>query len=145
MATKVEVVVLGLLAEGPMHGYDLLERFRSRSMGFWTELSRASAYQVLKRLERDGSIVGKAQEGHDGPDRRVFRITKLGRERLAEGVTEMAAALGAMHFGSGHEETAIGRRADAVGQRLPKRRPTRTALEFRCRIEQRLAATGADE
>lgn len=93
MATKVEVVVLGLLAEGPMHGYDLLERFRSRSMGFWTELSRASAYQVLKRLERDGSIVGKAQEGRDGPDRRVFRITKQGRERLAEGVTEMTAAL----------------------------------------------------
>ncbi len=34
MATKVEIVVLGLLAEGPMHGYDLLERFRTRRHGF---------------------------------------------------------------------------------------------------------------
>lgn len=93
MATKVEVVVLGLLAEGPLHGYDLLERFRSRSMGFWAELSRASAYQVLKRLEREGSVVGKAQQGREGPDRRVYRITKQGRGRLAEGVAEMAAAL----------------------------------------------------
>jgi DNA-binding PadR family transcriptional regulator len=93
MASKVEIVVLGLLAEEPMHGYDLLERSRARSMGFWSELSRASVYQVLKRLERDGAIAGKAQEGRDGPDRRVYRITRLGRSRLAEGIAAAAAAL----------------------------------------------------
>ncbi len=93
MATKVEIVVLGLLAEEPMHGYDLLERFRTRSMGFWTELSRASVYQVLKRLERDGSVSGKAQEGREGPDRRVFRITRRGREHLAAGVQHLAGEL----------------------------------------------------
>ena len=93
MATKVEIVVLGLLAEEPMHGYDLLERFRTRGMGFWTELSRASVYQVLKRLERDGSVAGKAQEGREGPDRRVFRITRRGREHLAAGVQHMAGEL----------------------------------------------------
>ena len=75
MATKVEIVVLGLLAEEPMYGYDLLERFRERGMAVWTELSRASVYQVLKRLERDGLVTGKAQKGRVGPDRRVFRIT----------------------------------------------------------------------
>jgi PadR family transcriptional regulator PadR len=91
MATKVEIVVLGLLAEEPMYGYDLLERFHERGMGFWTELSRASVYQVLKRLEREGSVAGKAQEGRAGPDRRVFRITRAGRERLAAGLEEMAS------------------------------------------------------
>lgn len=93
MATKVEIVVLGLLAEEPMHGYDLIERFRERSMGFWTELSRASVYQVLKRLERAGAVAGKVQEGREGPDRRVFRITKRGRDHLAAGVTQMAGEL----------------------------------------------------
>jgi DNA-binding PadR family transcriptional regulator len=91
MATKVEVAVLGLLAEAPMHGYDLLEGFRERGMGLWTELSRASVYQVLKRLERTGAVVGKAQEGREGPDRRVFRITKRGREHLAAGVAQLAS------------------------------------------------------
>jgi DNA-binding PadR family transcriptional regulator len=62
-------------------------------MGFWTELSRASVYQVLKRLERDGLIAGKAQEGREGPDRRVFRITRQGRDRLSSGVAEAAGAL----------------------------------------------------
>ena len=52
--TKVEVVVLGLLAEEPLYGYDLLERFRARSMGFWVEVGKASVYQALRRLERDG-------------------------------------------------------------------------------------------
>ena len=101
MTTRVEIVVLGLLAEEPMYGYDLLERFRERSMGFWTELSRASAYQVLKRLERDGSIAGRAQEGREGPDRRVFRITRAGRDRLAEGASEMAGALVPFDTGAG--------------------------------------------
>jgi DNA-binding PadR family transcriptional regulator len=106
MTTRVEVVVLGMLSERPMHGYDVLERFRASGMRCWTELSRASAYQVLKRLERDGLVAGKAQAGREGPDRRVFRITRAGRDRLAAGAVEMAgmptgpdaaAALGIAH------------------------------------------------
>ena len=90
---RVEVVVLGLLAEAPAHGYDLLERFRARSMGFWVEIGRASVYQALGRLERRGEIVGRDQDGRDGPDRRVFRITQAGRARLRAGVRELAGSL----------------------------------------------------
>jgi DNA-binding PadR family transcriptional regulator len=93
MTTRVETVVLGLLAERPMHGYDVLERFRARGMGFWTELSRASVYQVLKRLERGGLVIGRSQQSRAGPDRRVFRITTTGRERLSAGVAEMSGVL----------------------------------------------------
>lgn len=93
-SSKVEVVVLGLLAEEPLYGYDLLERFRARSLGSWVEVSKASVYQVLKRLERDGLISGKSQEGTDGPDRRVFRIARAGRERLRRSLMERAAAGG---------------------------------------------------
>ena len=91
--SKVEVVVLGLLAEEPLYGYDLLERFRSRSMGFWVEVGKASVYQTLRRLERDGSIGGRSQDGPEGPDRRVYRITRAGRERLKRGLAERAASL----------------------------------------------------
>lgn len=94
MATsKVEVVVLGLLAEEPLYGYDLLERFRARSMGFWVEVGKASVYQALRRLEREGSISGRSQEGPEGPDRRVYRITKAGRDHLKSGLAERAASL----------------------------------------------------
>jgi DNA-binding PadR family transcriptional regulator len=90
---KVEVVVLGLLAEEPMHGYDLLERFRARSMGFWVEVGKASVYQTLHRLEARGLIAGRSQDGREGPDRRVFRITRAGRTRLADGLAERFAEL----------------------------------------------------
>jgi DNA-binding PadR family transcriptional regulator len=90
---KLDVVVLGLLSDEPLYGYDLLERFRDRSMGFWVDVAKASVYQVLKRLERDGSIAGKAQDGTRGPDRRVYTITRAGRERLRRGLIERFGAL----------------------------------------------------
>jgi DNA-binding PadR family transcriptional regulator len=91
--SKVEVVVLGLLAEEPMYGYDLLERFRARSMGFWVEVGKASVYQALRRLEREGSINGRSQAGPEGPDRRVYRITRAGRDRLMSGLSERVSSL----------------------------------------------------
>jgi DNA-binding PadR family transcriptional regulator len=91
--SKVEIVVLGLLAEEPMYGYDLLERFRERSMGFWVEVGKASVYQALRRLERAGLVSGRAQEGPEGPDRRVYRISKTGRDRLRAGLVERCASL----------------------------------------------------
>lgn len=91
--SKVEVVVLGLLAEEPLYGYGVLERFRARSMGFWAEVGKASVYQALRRMESAGLVTGRAQDGDEGPDRRVFRITKTGRDRLRAGLVERAADL----------------------------------------------------
>jgi DNA-binding PadR family transcriptional regulator len=99
--SKVELVVLGLLAEEPMYGYGVLERVRARSMGFWAEVGRASVYQALRRMESDGLVAGRAQEGTDGPDRRVFRITRAGRERLRAGLVERAAELAPYETGAG--------------------------------------------
>jgi len=90
--SKVEVVVLGLLAEEQLYGYELLDRFRSRGMGLWVEIGKASVYQVLRRLEREALIVGRAQEGPAGPDRRVYRITRAGRDRLVAGLSERVAS-----------------------------------------------------
>ena len=131
--SKVEVVVLGLLAEEPIYGYDLLERFRSRSMGFWVELGKASVYQALRRLERDGSIGGRAQEGREGPDRRVFRITRpggngcgagwsSGRRRSKPYETDGGLALGFVAPAAGRR-TARKAWTHASGGPRPARRP----------------------
>src|SRR5436190_5270140 len=39
--THVDVLVLGLLAEEPLYGYQLLERYRARSMELWAPSGRA--------------------------------------------------------------------------------------------------------
>jgi DNA-binding PadR family transcriptional regulator len=105
MASKVELVVLGLLDEEPLYGYQVLQRFRDRSMGFWVEIGRASVYQSLQRLEREGSIVGRAQEGDEGPDRRVFRLTKAGSARLRAALEERFGRLAPFEDEAG---TALG-------------------------------------
>jgi DNA-binding PadR family transcriptional regulator len=94
LATKVEVVVLGLLAERPLYGYQLLERFRERGMGSWVEIGKASVYQALRRLEERGHVSGRAQEGAEGPDRRVYRLTRSGRDLLRAGLVERFAEAG---------------------------------------------------
>ena len=86
--SKVDVAVLGCLAESPRHGYELLEVMRARQMGRWADVGKASVYQGLRRLERAGLIAGKAQEGAAAPDRRVYRITKSGQAHLSQGLEE---------------------------------------------------------
>jgi DNA-binding PadR family transcriptional regulator len=85
---KVEVVVLGLLAEESLHGYELWERFGDRGTGSWARVGKASVYQALRRLEGRRFVSGRSQEGVQGPDRRVYRITASGRARLREGLLE---------------------------------------------------------
>ncbi|MEW6059020.1 MAG: PadR family transcriptional regulator [Actinomycetota bacterium] len=101
LVSKVEVVILGLLAEEPLYGYELLERFRDRSMGSWVEIGKASVYQALRRLEEHGRVAGRAQEGAAGPARRVFRITRPGRDLLKTGLRERFAGTGPYETGAG--------------------------------------------
>ena len=94
--SKVDVAVLGCLAESPRHGYELLEVMRARHMDRWADVGKASVYQGLRRLERAGLIAGKAQEGAAAPDRRVYRITKSGQApsvRRARGTVRRPGAV----------------------------------------------------
>ena len=137
---KVELIVLGLLAEEPMHGYDLLERFRTRSMGFWVDVGKASVYQALVRLERGGLVSGRDREGVGGPERRVFQITRAGRSRLDDGLAERAGelapygseavtALGFAHLLSASEaRAAVGTRTRSVTDLLDELRTERARV-----------------
>ncbi|HXF71356.1 MAG TPA: PadR family transcriptional regulator, partial [Actinomycetota bacterium] len=91
---KVDLVALGLLAEGPAHGYELLERARARRADRWVPVGRASVYQALRRLERAGLVAGRDAPGLEGPERRVYRLTAAGRERLLRGLEALAAEVG---------------------------------------------------
>jgi DNA-binding PadR family transcriptional regulator len=76
-------VILGLLAAHPQHGYELLERFRSRAhLGrIWT-MSTSQLYAVLKRLEREGLIEGQQLQSPDAPPRTEYAVTEAGLQRL---------------------------------------------------------------
>jgi DNA-binding PadR family transcriptional regulator len=78
----VTPVVLGLLSLGPRSGYDI-KTVVDRSTRFFWAASYGQIYPELRRLESEGLIEGEdAPKG--GRSRRVYRITKAGREALRE-------------------------------------------------------------
>ncbi len=76
-------VVLGLLKAEPMHGYRLLEKFRSKDeLGrVWT-MSTSQLYAVLRRLEEAGKIKGKEIPVSDAPSKVVYSVSSHGIDTL---------------------------------------------------------------
>jgi DNA-binding PadR family transcriptional regulator len=74
---------LGLLGEGPVHGYDLKLRLDRRFEGS-KPLPFAQVYATLSRLQRDGLVEVAEVMQDGGPERTVFAITDAGREVLTE-------------------------------------------------------------
>lgn len=76
-------VILGLLALGPRHGYDLKHSF-DRRLPLAKPVPFGQVYATLDRLARDGLVVTAATERAGGPDRTSYRLTEAGRRRLEE-------------------------------------------------------------
>jgi DNA-binding PadR family transcriptional regulator len=74
-------VVLALLAEGERHGYEIQKLVHNRGFRFWTKLERSSIYNALTLLEKERLISVHVAPG-EGPDRKVYRITRRGRSML---------------------------------------------------------------
>ncbi|MFC4998421.1 PadR family transcriptional regulator [Dactylosporangium cerinum] len=90
-------VLLGLLGDGPKHGYDLKHAYdrtlpRAKPLGF------GQVYATLGRLERDGFVAQAGQERAGGPDRTTFAITDAGRVELERWVGEVESP--APHVGA---------------------------------------------
>jgi DNA-binding PadR family transcriptional regulator len=74
-------VVLGLLAAGDRHGYDLKRQYDIRFPAA-RPLAPAQVYATLERLQRDGLVEPGSVERAGGPDRTVYAMTAAGRDEL---------------------------------------------------------------
>jgi DNA-binding PadR family transcriptional regulator len=70
----VRTAILLVIADEPMHGYQIMQRLEERSGGAWRP-SPGSVYPTLQLLEDQGLVKGEEAEG-----RRVFALTDAGRE-----------------------------------------------------------------
>lgn len=83
--TTPDLVILSLLAERPMHGYEVNATLENRKIRDWAAVSRPQIYYSLEKLTRLGLIrVTDDGSSSGGPERRVFQTTEEGRERLAD-------------------------------------------------------------
>jgi len=73
----VRAAILALLAERPMHGYEIIQQIEERSGGVWRP-SPGSVYPSLQLLADEGLVSGDETGG-----RRLFTLTDAGREEAA--------------------------------------------------------------
>ena len=80
----LELAVLGLLHEAPLHGYELRKRLNA-VLGWGRVLSYGSLYPALKKLLKAGMIAEDAGAAPSTASRRqriVYALTPLGEERF---------------------------------------------------------------
>ena len=78
--TVPDLVVLSLLAERPMHGYEVIRELERRQIRDWANVSRPQVYYSLDKLQRLGLLRPAADdEPTAGPERRVLTTTAAGR------------------------------------------------------------------
>ncbi|WP_204800534.1 PadR family transcriptional regulator [Mycobacterium riyadhense] len=88
----VRAAILVLLAERPMHGYEMIQQIAERSNGIWRP-SPGSVYPTLQLLDDEGLITASETDG----SKKLFELTDDGRaaaekveappwEEIAEGV-----------------------------------------------------------
>jgi DNA-binding PadR family transcriptional regulator len=83
--TTPDLVLLSLLAERPMHGYEANLELERRQVRDWAGISRPQVYYSLDKLSRLGLIRGaQSDEPMAGPERRVFVTASKGRAALAD-------------------------------------------------------------
>ena len=82
--TIADLVILSLLAERPMHGYEVNATLEDRKIREWAPVSRPQIYYSLDKLTRLKLICAcESDSASGGPERRVVQTTALGREQLA--------------------------------------------------------------
>jgi len=79
----LDLIVLAALAEGPAHGYAVIEAIRRRS-GQAFDLPEGTIYPALHRLEQGGLLSSRWTVAETGRRRRVYALTRQGRRALAD-------------------------------------------------------------
>jgi len=85
----LELAILGLLHESPLHGYELRKRVNAL-LGTLRPFSYGSLYPCLKDMQADGFIAtdDSAESGTGRRSRIVYKLTAEGKERLQEQLAE---------------------------------------------------------
>ena len=80
--TDGELVILSLICEQPLHGYQIEHQITQRNMRVWTDLTTSSIYYILQRLEEKGFIEKIVPEASEkGVPRKTYRITRDGKKQ----------------------------------------------------------------
>jgi DNA-binding PadR family transcriptional regulator len=83
--TTPDLVLLSLLAERPLHGYQANAELERREVRDWAGISRPQVYYSIEKLAQLRLVrASEIESAAAGPERRVFQTTAKGRVALAD-------------------------------------------------------------
>ena len=132
----IDLAILGLLKDRPMHGYQLSREVAEQLGGLW-RVSYGSLYPTLRRLEGEGFVEATTGTTTTGGGRRktVYRITDAGEAEFLRLLEETP--------GDGQAEDARFRVRVAFFRYLPPETRIRLMERRRAGLETRLAGVNA--
>jgi DNA-binding PadR family transcriptional regulator len=80
--TDAGLLLLGLVAEMPRHGYQLEQVIEERGMRDWTRIGFSSIYYVLRQLEKNELITAKKPGKANLKAKKIYSVTRAGRRTL---------------------------------------------------------------
>ena len=83
---SVEMIILRLLQDKPMYGYEMIKVVYERTNGYF-EWKEGSLYPCLHRLEGDGLIVSSSVE-YNGKIRKYYSLSLKGKRAAEEQIEE---------------------------------------------------------
>src|ERR1700756_3210155 len=84
---SLHYVLLAGIDAAPSSGYDLTLWLANLGRHFWAA-EHSSIYPALQQLETAGFVTHREQLGKKGQTRKIYRLTKSGREKLKKWVDE---------------------------------------------------------
>ena len=74
--------ILHTVSREEMYGYDIMKKMKV----FFPEVNESTFYSILRRLNKDGATETYFGKESNGPKRKYYRITEIGRKKLEDDV-----------------------------------------------------------
>lgn len=97
MKGNADSLLLYLIGQQPMYGYQIIRELEKRSQGYF-QFREGTLYPALHRLEEAGLIQGKWQKLPSGRQRRYYYITDKGQRLLLVKMSQWRDFLTAMNL-----------------------------------------------
>ena len=97
MKGSSESLLLCLIGNKPMYGYQIIKELEKQSQGYF-KFKEGTLYPALHRLEKSGLITGKWEMLPSGRQRRYYYITEKGNNLLEEKISQWRDFLYAMNL-----------------------------------------------
>lgn len=102
----LDLLILKVVAMGPIHGYAIAQRIQQISRDV-VQVQQGSLYPALHRLENRGLLAAEWKESETGREAKFYRLTAKGRKQLKEETESWARLTGAIGLILGTEGESL--------------------------------------